>query len=838
MTIPHALVCAPCMPEFDRESGSRRIYDFIDYLRSAGWAVSFVSQHVPEGERYARMLQQRGVAIYHGFDTRVEQLIGATCPDLALLAFWNVAEKLLPVVRRLAPGTPILVDSIDLHFLRNARENFQRDSRDSLSLLNENFASEMLRELNVYAAADGVLAVSQKEADLINDLMNDPGLAHVVPDADDIPLSPLPFAARRGILFVGNYRHAPNVGAVEFLCREIIPRIDPSLLAEHPLSIVGNQLNETVQGYGRGLAHVKMVGWVPSVLPYLNQSRVKVIPLLFGAGTKRKLVQALLAGTPIVSTTIGIEGLGLQDGKNVLVADSPDTFARSVERLLNDESLWQRLACDGRTHIDGLHGREISRQRFLQAVQQVRIQPLKPPPAADTLSSRHTQRDAYNLIIPRIHEAIRSCIPAGDRILIVSKGDGRLLALDGYLTGHFPQADGGSYAGHHPGSGTEALEHLKSLQASGNEFLVFPATSFWWLDYYAELNHHLVGNGECLHNDDCCQIYRLRRTLGEPVAANNGASITKSKPRSTGDNGEWSQGSHDLRESSGVEATSVSGIAGGQIVSVDFLERARPLIPVRALRRGTNDSASCRKILVLGVYLANQPNTVDHVVAELGDSGQHEVTQRWIALSGDPPTSRVANVTVGKLVKKTPKFKILNELLSAEDLGNYDYILLADDDIVMPVGFLDAFIGLQDELVFALAQPARTGNSYIDHPIVEQQQGVLARRTMFVEIGPVVSFHRTCFDLVFPFDLTSPMGWGYENVWSRRLAERGLKMGIIDVVPVDHSLRKPVNNYSWAEADRQRKAYLAKEAHTPHEQCLRVLELTGFSGMRQGCPDE
>ena len=148
---------------------------------------------------------------------------------------------------------------------------------------------------------------------------------------------------------------------------------------------------------------------------------------------------------------------------------------------------------------------------------------------------------------------------------------------------------------------------------------------------------------------------------------------------------------------------------------------------------------------------------------------------------------------------------------------------------MLPEGFLDAYIALQTKLKFAICQPARTSNSYIDHPIVEQQQGVLARRTMFVEIGPVVSFHRSCYDLVLPFDLTSPMGWGYESVWSRQLAQRGQKMGIIDATPVDHSLRKPVANYSWAEANNQRKSLLLKRDHYPLDQCFRVLEVIAFS---------
>src|SRR5439155_1423176 len=159
---------------------------------------------------------------------------------------------------------------------------------------------------------------------------------------------------------------------------------------------------------------------------------------------------------------------------------------------------------------------------------------------------------------------------------------------------------------------------------------------------------------------------------------------------------------------------------------------------------------------------------------------------------------------------------------------NYEYVLAIDDDVVLPDGFLDQFLAVQRQLGFALAQPARTGNSYIDHPIVEQQWGVLARRTLFVEIGPAVSFHRSCFDLVFPFDLTSPMGWGYENRWAYLLSQRGLTMGIIDALPVDHSLRKPVAHYDWSEADRQRSVYLKRHKHLPLDECFRILDVIGF----------
>lgn len=367
------LVCSPVMPAYDRESGSRRIFDLVEFFREAGWAVSFAAKSANNDEqRYAKILQQRGVATYLDFD-RIEQVVTAGSFDLAILPFWNIAEQLIPTIRELSPTTRVIVDSIDLHFLRNARGIFLEPSR----ALDPEYASKMAREVNAYAASDAVMTVSQKEADLINDLTGDPTLAHMVPLGEDLPTSALPFAERKGILFIGNFRHPPNVEAARYLCEEILPELDPAILAEHPIYIVGNALNETVRGYGAGLAHVQMVGWVPSLLPYLQRARISIVPLLHGAGTKGKLIQALMVGTPSVSTSIGIEGLDLRNGEHVLVADDPATFADSIVRLLEDAELWGRLVRQGQAHIMTEHGREAVRTRLFQTVSTVLTKEVK-----------------------------------------------------------------------------------------------------------------------------------------------------------------------------------------------------------------------------------------------------------------------------------------------------------------------------------------------------------------------------------------------------------------------------------------------------------------------------
>lgn len=768
------------MPEFDRESGSRRLFDHIEFLRTAGWSVSFVTRNAPSEPRYVRMLQQRGVATYVGFDARLEQLVGAGRFDLALLAFWHVAEAVLPIVRRLSPATRVLVDSIDLHCLRNARGILQRRSDQTApALLNQRFGSEMVRELNMYVAADGVLTVSQKEADWINDFLGEAGLALPSPDAEEFPASSLTLPERKGILFVGNFRHAPNVNAVEYLFGQIVPCLDPALLAEHPLYVVGNDLDDKIALHARGLPNVHMVGWVPSVEPYLNRARITVVPLLYGAGTKRKLIQALMAGTPTVSTSVGVEGLSLEDGRHVLVADNATAFADAVRRLLTDSQLWTRLAHEGRSHVLSLHGRETTSVRFHKVIEEVLSRPVKRYEATVWVAGP-IGADAYEDLVKHVCDQAQSVIPAGAKMLVVGRGDDRLLAVEGREAAHFPQAANGGYAGHHPANSREAIDHLEALRARGNHFLLFPHTAFWWLDHYAEFGGHLNGHYHRVLADENCIIFRLTEA---------GADNPPSR----------SLGSREI-------------------------ERLRPVVPDLPGTTSGNGDQPGKRILALGVYLASQPNTVEDVVANLAGSSLHHVTQRWVALLGQPPSEAVARVTARSETRKAPKFELLNDLLRSEDLSAFDYVLLLDDDIVLPDRFLDRFISLQARLDFAIAQPARTSNSYIDHTIVEQQRGVLARQTRFVEIGPVVSFHRSAYGLVFPFDLTSPMGWGYENVWSYRLAQRGLKMGIIDAVPVDHSTRKPVANYGWADADRRRKTYLNKHPHYSLDDCFRVLD--------------
>jgi GT2 family glycosyltransferase len=98
---------------------------------------------------------------------------------------------------------------------------------------------------------------------------------------------------------------------------------------------------------------------------------------------------------------------------------------------------------------------------------------------------------AYEDLKEEIRRIVAEHVPAGATVLVVSKGDDDLLELSGRIGWHFPAADGGGYAGHHPGSSEEAVAQLEALRARGGQFLLVPGPSLWWLDHYAGLNEHL-----------------------------------------------------------------------------------------------------------------------------------------------------------------------------------------------------------------------------------------------------------------------------------------------------------------------------------------------------------
>lgn len=236
------------------------------------------------------------------------------------------------------------------------------------------------------------------------------------------------------------------------------------------------------------------------------------------------------------------------------------------------------------------------------------------------------------------------------------------------------------------------------------------------------------------------------------------------------------------------------------------------------------------RLLAVGVYLTDHPSEVLPVTQHLRSATTVDVDVRWAAVGASPPPRAMTGLTAVHTAEPTPKFELLRRLLRHVQLDDYDAVLVIDDDVELGPDWLDTFVALQLEAGFALAQPARTADSHIDHPLTQQLAGVRFRSTRFVEIGPAFCVLRPAFDLVLSFDTRWPMGWGLDYVWPRELESAGLAMGIVDGAPVRHRLRRPQATYSAAATRQQMQELLAAHPHLDRREAQVVTSLTTTSG--------
>jgi glycosyltransferase involved in cell wall biosynthesis len=145
------------------------------------------------------------------------------------------------------------------------------------------------------------------------------------------------------VTFIGAMDWEPNVDGVEYFCREVWPAVK-ARVPQARFRIVGRNPERRVQKWALECADgsIEVTGRVPSVVEHLHESAVVIVPLRIGGGTRLKIYEAMATAKAVVSTTIGAEGLDVENGRDIILADNPETFAQAVIRLLGDATLRQR----------------------------------------------------------------------------------------------------------------------------------------------------------------------------------------------------------------------------------------------------------------------------------------------------------------------------------------------------------------------------------------------------------------------------------------------------------------------------------------------------------------
>ncbi len=356
---PHVLVIDHRVPMPDHDAGSLRMLRLVETLLELGCRVTFAPDDLVRHEPYTRALQSLGVAVLYDGASIVREI--ALCgEDLALVIVSRpyVAAQYMHAVREYAPSALIAYDTVDLHFLREQRraELGEPHAADKAATMRE-------LELGLVRGSDTTIVVSEDEQARVLEEVPEAEV-YVVPVVNEIASSVAGPEDRDGVLFVGGFQHPPNVDAALLLVREIMPLVWESVPGMRVV-ITGSSPPPEVLELASEM--VEVTGWVEDLQPLIDGARLLAAPLRYGAGMKGKVTQSLGAGLPVVTTSIGAEGLGTQDGREMLIAEDVEQLAERIIRLHDDDVLWRRLSSAGQDVVRRVASLDVMRER-LQAL--------------------------------------------------------------------------------------------------------------------------------------------------------------------------------------------------------------------------------------------------------------------------------------------------------------------------------------------------------------------------------------------------------------------------------------------------------------------------------------
>ncbi len=345
--VPRVLVLDAVMTTPDRDSGSVRMFHALGILRELGCKVFFMPSNLDDVPPYGDALREQGVEVV--CRPQVESVYaflhqyGAVL-DVVILSRLKVARHFLDLVRKTAPQARLVFDTVDLHYLREEREAELEDSQ----ALRETAANTKQDELGVMQSVDLTFVVSPVEQDVLARESSDLQV-EVLSNIHRLHPTDTPFEQRRDLLFIGGFRHPPNVDAMEWFVKDILHLVH-QCIPEVRLHIIGSDMPESIHALAS--EHVVIEGYVEDVTPMFSACRISISPLRYGAGVKGKVNTSMSYGVPVVATSMAAEGMYLTHGEDVMVGDTPQAFADALVRLYTDAELWRRLVNKGFGNIE------------------------------------------------------------------------------------------------------------------------------------------------------------------------------------------------------------------------------------------------------------------------------------------------------------------------------------------------------------------------------------------------------------------------------------------------------------------------------------------------------
>ncbi len=345
----HILIIGKVWPEPSSSAAGSRTLQLINLFLEQNWQVSFAC--AASESNYSFDLKSIGISTLHIVlnDSSFDDLVKNMQPHMVLFDRFTSEEQFGWRVAQNCPNALRVLDTIDLHCLRLARQEAIKQNRNfSLLDLNSDFAK---REIASIYRSDLSLMISDYEMDLlINHFKIDNSLLHYVPFLLDpilIKNNQWPsFSERDNFLSIGNFLHEPNWDAVLFLkqfiwplIRKQLPKAEIHIYGAYPSKKVFD-LNNLKEGF-------LIKGRADSLERVMKKTKVCLAPLRFGAGIKGKLIDAMQFGVPSVTTDIGAEAMHGEFPWNGIIANQPHKFAEAAVELYTNEIKWQQAGENG-----------------------------------------------------------------------------------------------------------------------------------------------------------------------------------------------------------------------------------------------------------------------------------------------------------------------------------------------------------------------------------------------------------------------------------------------------------------------------------------------------------
>lgn len=351
------------IPHFDKDAGSKTVFQYIKLFCKLGFNVKFIGDNFFKHEPYTTALENLGVEVLHGnwyFKNWKNWLKNnGAYLDFIWLNRPHISEKYIGAIKQLT-SAKVIYYGHDLHYLREYRE-FQLTGNPALRQSAEQWEKI---ELDLCAKADLVYYPSEVEVQELkskNPNLNVKAIPAYIYD-EQAPLQ-ANWGLRKDLLFVGGFGHKPNVDAILWFIDKVWPLIIKKN-ADLCFYVVGSNPPDVIKDL-----HSKQVivtGFVSDeeLSRYYNQCKIAVVPLRFGAGVKGKVVEALYHQLPIVTTGVGAEGLpDITD--YLLICDEPEIMAEQIVTLYNDNELLQNLSVKSQDYI----GRYFSTEHVIEVIE-------------------------------------------------------------------------------------------------------------------------------------------------------------------------------------------------------------------------------------------------------------------------------------------------------------------------------------------------------------------------------------------------------------------------------------------------------------------------------------